>query len=260
MNKKAIDYSVLLLLVVFIGTLYLGINISNAYSAIDKQIGETQAEVLNLNTNIRLYEAYLKQITPIAMTEALEELKNPREQGLMEPAGNCAYVNLPNTPKELVPAFDLQTQFTRLFNMRMNEHLKDLPATIKTPENNFELYSTYSNELRSSAITLAGIQPTIFLLQNGEAGYTPYLTVPIHYTLANEPLYCDDTAAMLRLVIDKCLNSPNPDACATELIQQYRRDEQWTVGKHEQDLLITSPFKTCSCYAIHLPTSAPKSL
>src|SRR3989344_3207813 len=74
MNKKGVDYAALMVIVVIIavGTLYM--QITKKTASFEREIGETQAPILALNSETVLYEMYVREAAKLAETCDEKEL------------------------------------------------------------------------------------------------------------------------------------------------------------------------------------------
>ena len=117
MNKKGYDYAALMVIVVIIAVSALYFQVIKKTNGMNHEIGELQASVLKINSEVTLYQLFVKESAKLAV-------------------GNC-----------------LSPTWTSTLNQQLNGHLQAyaLLKQYKIPRDNFELAFT-GNELVGVAL------------------------------------------------------------------------------------------------------------
>ena len=70
MNKKGYDYAALMVIVVIIAVGALYVQIAKKTQGMEREIGESQAAILKINSETTLYEVYVQEAAKLALKEA----------------------------------------------------------------------------------------------------------------------------------------------------------------------------------------------
>lgn len=146
-NKKAIDYSFLLVIVVIIVLVSLFIAIYTISDRHDFKLGETQAALLNSFYYSESMLLFVDQAAKYSTYNALYELENiDKECGKLN---NVNLFNKKENPTEIC-FFDTQEMFKRLLNQNLNNYFSQY-SKYDVPQDNYE-FLLLNNSLKGIAL------------------------------------------------------------------------------------------------------------
>jgi len=146
-NKKAIDYSFLLVIVVIIVLVSLFVAIYTISDRHDFKLGETQAALLNSFYSSESMLLFVDQAAKYSTYNALSELENA-DKG----CGKLNNINLFNKKENPfnVCFFDAQLIFKDLLNKNLNNYFSQY-SKYKVPQDNYE-FLLLNNSLKAIAL------------------------------------------------------------------------------------------------------------
>ncbi len=177
MNEKGQYYPAMLVIIAVIGVMALYVNLQNKIEKTGGYIGEAQISVLGVDNEILYYQTYVQEAAKQAMKKTVYNVAS---------SGNCAYLNTPEKPKEVMLP-NLQEEITTAFNKNMNNYAKQYEPGWIIPTDNFELL------IEKDRITGVAIKPTIFPIKNyagrqiGTAAYRPVFSINYAHGFDDSP-------------------------------------------------------------------------
>jgi len=249
LNKRGIDYALLLWVIVAIGVIMLYVNLQDRVTRTGL-VGEVEIPILRSEAERLYFDNFIKNAAQISIVGAMEDIAST-SYGLLT-VGDCVILNTEtklttlNLPKVVNAA-------TGAFNTRMNNYLKEYQSKTdqQIPISNYELYFTKG---KVSGIAIIPIVMPIKDFTGGTIGkFSYHPNFEIKY--AHEIEQYMDTFEILELIADKCAKSKDAMKCISEYESATKT---WTIEKQGDMLTFVVPHRPeSSCYALILPKSSP---
>jgi len=233
LNKKALDYAMLLWVVVAIAVLLLYVGLQSRITRVGT-IGEVEIPVMRIQAEKDFLINYVTEAARLSMpaTEKTEA---------------CIYANTKDRPTQLTLQLNVSDSKTKDFNKKMDEYLTAYATKTKQdiPLTNYELYLTRGE------IAGIAIEPVIMPLKDftgqtiGAFTFKPNFKIVYSHRFDEYP----QIKTILEIMTKECSDIEKPEDCIKQ-----KMPTSWSVTKKDDEYtFIASLGKTRPCFILYLP-------
>ncbi len=233
LNKKALDYAMLLWVVVAIAVLLLYVGLQSRITRVGT-IGEVEIPIMRTQAEKDFLINYVTEAARLSMpaTQKTEA---------------CAFANTKDRPTMLTLQLNVSDSKTKEFNKKMDEYLTAYATKTKQdiPLTNYELYIT------KGEIAGIAIEPVIMPLKDftgqtiGAFTFKPNFKIKYDHKLEEYP----QIKTILEMIAKECSDIEKPEDCVAK-----RMPTSWSVTKKDDEYtFIINLGKTQPCYILYLP-------
>ncbi len=254
-GKKGLDYGIILMFVFLILLTALFLEYPKV-TGVDKgkDLGDVQAPVLLVNSQIRFVDVFVKSAAALAMDKTVKDVAiYPFYQGFTgegtSNAGFCPTLNSEERPREIKrPA--LAKGIMSAFNSHMDKYIEsyNTASKLNLPKSNYELY------VEKGEVSGVALRPSILPLKNfkkedvGTISYHSSFKLNYDHKFEDYPLTFDRIAE----IAQDCINAPDPKVCA-----EGKKLPGWNVESADNTLRFVIPRgAVSSCYLLIIPRSS----
>ncbi|RMD58277.1 hypothetical protein D6825_01395 [Candidatus Woesearchaeota archaeon] len=240
MNSKGLDYAALLVLITLAGSAMLYLQVSKKWDAINsKQLGELQESILEVESQVRLYEAFVRSAARRSIEKvALSSIRKPSLQGF-EGVG-CSVLNSFDNPRVLL-SHDLFNALSKELNSEIDKYLLEYNRKaegVSAPLNNFVFY------FEKGRVKGVALKPTIFSRKGLVFSVRPSFDVIFPHMFERYVASYE----VLESIAERCALSADVESCAKDVPQG------WSVERSGDRFTFKVPFNVDSaCYVLFLP-------
>ena len=236
MKKGAIDYSLILTIIVLISLVTLWLQVGEKFQAVQRNIGDSQTSLLRINSERQFISSFVTSAARYSMDKTIIQLRN-----------DCQLLNSKSDPRTLIKP-DMSGKITNTFNTHMDNYIRAYNAKRKMtlPLSNYELY------FEREKVLGAALYPNILPLEDvvgrplGSYSFKTGFNLAYKHGFEQFPNVFDS----LSTIAADCNDKGDPKDC----INQYATDD-WEVREVQPGLYdITLPQGAAfMCYRLALP-------